>query len=164
MIERACHLRVGHAVGAVALAAALNGCAPAPFDAGAPWTPLQADDTGSFAGPQQASVPNLGFDLFDRNVPPPQSDVARADKPEGNPWATQPENVVVQVCYGRLFNGATEVRESARALCPAGARLRLLGQDRVWNDCPLLQPARAAFRCLPPERASRDDAGVTGRN
>ncbi len=140
-------------------ALATAGCAPAPFDADAPWVPMQSGEGGSFAGGVRANPPRMGFELFESDRPPAEA-VSLPRAGGENPWATPIRNVVVSVCYGRLFDSAAEVRATARKLCPAGARLRLLGQDIVWNDCPLFQPSRAVYRCLPPESADSGSAGT----
>jgi len=138
---------------------ATAGCAPAPFDADAPWVPMQAAEGSSFAGGVRGAAPRMGFELFESERPPAEA-VSLPRAGGENPWATPTRNVVVSVCYGRLFDSAAEVRATARELCPAGARLRLLSQDHVWNDCPLFQPSRAVYRCLPPETAESGAAGT----
>jgi hypothetical protein len=64
------------------------------------------------------------------------------------------------VCYGAAFNTSAEVKARARKLCPPDARLRYLGQDVLFNDCPLIQPARAVYRCVSP--AGAGDGGPEG--
>ncbi len=134
-------------------------CAPQPFDATAPWVPGQAAQDRSYTDGQGAAVPESTFDRFERDSPPAGS-VAPPGRGGGNPWAGQPENVVVQVCYGRLWSDRDAVDGAARELCPEGARLRYLGSDTVFNSCPLLQPSRAVYRCRRPESA--EDAGSAG--
>ena len=141
------------AVLATVLAVTAGACSPSPFDAAAPWTPGQPGTGRGFDESFGAGAPDLGFALFEREVPPPQESVTRpgddaASQQKARDEASPPP--VVQMCYGRLFNDPDAVRTAARDLCPAAhTRLELIGQDRVWNDCPLFQPARAAFRCLP---------------
>jgi hypothetical protein len=126
------------------------GCSMEPFDSQSPWVPNQSAENRALRGAAQGGAPRTAFEAFDRgrdtgggagfstSVPSPGGE---------NPWATPFENPVVAVCYGRLLNNAEEVRATARRLCPAGARLQLIRQDSFFNDCPLLQPHRAAFRC-----------------
>jgi hypothetical protein len=153
-----CNVRVA-ALLAVLLPAA--GCAPQPFDATAPWVPGQAAQDRSYTAGQRAAVPESAFDRFEREAPPAGS-VELPGRGAGNPWAGQPENVVVQVCYGRLWSSRDEVDATARALCPEGAGLRYLGSDTVFNACPLLQPSRAVYRCLRPESADGADSDGSG--
>lgn len=149
---------------ALTLTLGLSACSPTPFDANAPWVPWQSGEGASFAGDVQAQAPDMGFSLFERDRLPAET-VSIPQAGDENPWATPIRNVVVAVCYGSVFNDAESVKATARGLCPPNARLRLLGQDTVWNDCPLLQPQRAVFRCVPPGDAElgalrdRDGAG-----
>ena len=148
----------------VALAAfvtyALAGCAPAPFDATAPVGPTADAGQRSFAGGFQAAPPAPRFaDASDADSP--AEAVTMPGEGGENPWATRPENVVVQICYGRAFNSRDDVDATARDLCPPDARLRYMGSDSVFNPCPLFQPSRAVYRCLAPDsaRAESDGAG-----
>lgn len=128
----------------------LVGCAPQPFDATAPHVPSGPAEGQSFAGGFSARPPGSAFETFEAQQGA-SGDVRVPGRGGENPWATQPENVVVQVCFSSLLNTAAAVKQTARDLCPAGARLRLLGSDTVFNTCPLSQPNRAVYRCLPPD-------------
>ena len=150
--------RVRRNVWAAALIPLLAGCTPQPFDATAPWVPSEAAQGRSYAGGQRASVPESEFDRFERGAIPAESE-AGMDQSGGNPWAGQPRNVVVQICYGRIWSDREDVDAAARERCPAGARLRYLGSDSVFNTCPLFQPSRAVYRCLRPESAEGEAGG-----
>jgi hypothetical protein len=145
-----CSYRSGWVLCGLFLAAfGVGGCSTAPFDATAPWVPLAPARGQSFAGGFTPNAPESGFARFEsRGVP--ADDVVLPGESGENPWATRPRNVVVQVCYGAAFNSSAEVKARARKLCPTKARLRYLGQDAVFNDCPLIQPARAVYRCVSP--------------
>ena len=151
--------------GIAAVLVALAGCAPQPFDATSPWSPLHPSAGRSFAGGQSPFPPGSQFARFEQDAPPAES-INVPSAAAGNPWAQDAKNVVVQVCYARLWASRDDVDAAARDLCPTGARLRYLGSDTVFNGCPLVQPSRAVYRCLPPESgsdgASADDAGDSG--
>jgi hypothetical protein len=55
---------------------------------------------------------------------------------------------VVAVCYNSMVNDDAEILAAALKSCPAG-RLTLREDDRFWTQCPLLQPERANFVCVP---------------
>lgn len=137
---------------------ALGSCAPEPFDATAPVGPTGDADERSFAGGFEAAPPKPRFaDTPDADTP--RDDVEMPGAGGENPWATRPENVVVQICYGRIFNSREGVDATARELCPPDARLRYLGSDTVFNPCPLFQPSRAVYRCLAPDSANAESSG-----
>jgi hypothetical protein len=146
---------------------ALAACAPEPFDATTPWKPLsQGNDGRAFRDGLMASAPSTVFDEFEpgaqRNADGRAGPEVRVPSPGSgeNPWATIPRNPVVTVCYGAAVNDMTQVRETAKRLCPKGARPELIQRSTFQSDCPLLQPTRAAFRCWTdaPGTASRDAA------
>lgn len=153
--------RVRRNVCAAAMLLLLVGCALQPFDATAPWAPNEGSQGRSYTGGQRASVPESPFDRFEGNAVPAES-VEIPDADEGNPWAERPENVTVRVCYGRVWSDREAVDAAARELCPQNARVRYLGSDTVFNDCPLLQPSRAVYRCLRPESAEAESDEADG--
>ncbi len=53
------------------------------------------------------------------------------------------------VCYNALTTTAAEVRAIAAQGCGAGTLPHAIERDFQLNSCPLLQPARATFACLP---------------
>lgn len=57
---------------------------------------------------------------------------------------------VVAVCYNSLVNDNAEIIAEALRSCPAG-RLTLREDDQFWTRCPLLQPERANFVCVPED-------------
>jgi hypothetical protein len=129
----------------------LASCGPAPFDAESPYQPLRPQEGRAYQQGYLASAPTTTFDEF-------ADDRARGQGPDApatvlpnpareNPWATDPQNPVVTVCYSSVLNSAESVRATAQRLCPDGARLELLRQDAFLNSCPLIQPTRAAYRC-----------------
>lgn len=137
------------------------GCSPRPFDATAPWVPMQSGEGRSFSEGFGAYAPSgSGFERFESQGVP-AAEVALPGESGGNPWATRPENVVVQICYGRMVNSQEAVKRKARDLCPPNAKLRFLGQDRIFNACPLLQPTRAAYRCLRPDESASESADAS---
>lgn len=141
-----------------ALLLLLAGCGPAPFDAAAPYQPTQPQENRAFRQTYQYGAPTTTFDEFDRD----RSDGATRDEPATNlpnpggenPWATDPQNPVVTVCYSSALNSAQSVRATAKRLCPDGARLELLRQDSFLSSCPLIQPTRAAYRCRTEDGAA----------
>ena len=58
---------------------------------------------------------------------------------------------VVAVCYNSMVNTDAEIEAEALLSCPAG-RLTLREDDQFWTRCPLLQPQRANFVCVPVEK------------
>ena len=62
--------------------------------------------------------------------------------------AAVPQPRVVAVCYNSAVNTDAEIVAEALLLCPAG-RLTLREDDQFWTRCPLLQPQRANFVCVP---------------
>lgn len=129
---------------------AIGACSQAPFDATAPWQPTTGSSNASYAGGMLGSRPRPGFDLFESQPPQaPEEPVSLPRAGGENPWATEARNVVVTVCYGRLANTVNEVRQAAQELCPDDSTATYIGQDSFWNECPLIQPSRAAFRCRP---------------
>jgi hypothetical protein len=57
---------------------------------------------------------------------------------------------VYALCYGRGLNSPEDIRADIMEVCPKGSRgFEILGQDSVWNNCPLLQPVRLTYRCGP---------------
>lgn len=58
--------------------------------------------------------------------------------------------MVVAVCYNSLVNDNAEIIAEALRSCPAG-RLTLREDDQFWTKCPLLQPERANFVCVPED-------------
>jgi hypothetical protein len=139
---------------AFGLAVLLAACSPEPFDATSAWQPSQSREGRAYLGGQQAEVPAGPFAPFD----PERTPREQAELTE-NPWTRPAGAPVVSVCYGRWANSADQVRATAKRLCPAGAGLRLERQDAFWNGCPLFQPNRASFRCVPPEGAGDTAAG-----
>jgi len=132
------HAKLIATIGLLALGAA--GCAPEPFDANAQWRPTGEDKVTSYAGSAQAGA---------AATKDADGDGARDG---GNPWASVPDNPVVQVCYGDLVNTASAVANKAHELCPDGTRrVERAGQDSFWSGCPLTQPKRATFRCVTGE-------------
>jgi hypothetical protein len=140
------------------MAPGIAGCAPDPFDATAPVGPTADGGQRSFAGGLRAGPPEPRF-AEDPDAGMPADNVTMPGEGGENPWATRPANVVVQICYGRMFNSRDDVDATARHLCPSDARLRYLGSDTVFNPCPLFQPSRAVYRCLAPESAAGESAG-----
>jgi len=152
----------GNIVALAAVAAwMLTACAPEPFDATAPVGPTRDAAQRSFAGGVRAEPPKPRF-TADGAAGTPAENVTMPGEGGANPWATRPENVVVQICYGRVFNDREGVDATARELCPTGARLRYLGSDTVFNPCPLFQPSRAVYRCLAPKDAAGGGAPDSG--
>lgn len=149
---------------ATPLILALAGCAPQPFDAASPWQPLEQDGEGrAYRSGLTASAPSNIFEEFEPGSP--DSAAGRSEGPQSrvpdplsgeNPWATIPENPVVTICYGSALNNRAQVRETAKRLCPKGARPELIRRDTLQSDCPLLQPTRAAFRCWTDRRGAAD--------
>lgn len=69
-----------------------------------------------------------------------------------NPWAQASVLPEVMICYGSLLNSSRDVVAAAREFCPQpGYRLELSRQTTLLNDCPLLQPNLAVFRCTKAE-------------
>lgn len=62
--------------------------------------------------------------------------------------STAPGPRVVAVCYNSAVNTDAEILAEALLSCPAG-RLTLRQDDQFWTRCPLLQPQRANFICVP---------------
>ncbi len=62
-------------------------------------------------------------------------------KNEYTPWG-------FGVCYGKSLNTPQQVLEFARQTCKGG-RIELRQEDLLWNDCPMIQGARASFVCYP---------------
>ena len=58
---------------------------------------------------------------------------------------------IVAVCYNSMVNTDAEIEAEALLSCPAG-RLTLREDDQFWTRCPLLQPQRANFVCVPVEK------------
>lgn len=147
------------AMGAVGLAVCLglSACSQPPFDERAPWVPTQENADASFAGGVLGGPPAMGFALFEQDRPERVDDSVSIPTAEGeNPWATPTRDVVVTLCYGSLINSLESVRQSAAELCPPDTTPHYLGGDTFWNQCPLIQPSRAAFQCL---SADADDGG-----
>lgn len=147
------------AVLAAGLVAVCVGCSMEPFDSESPWVPTRSTEGRALAGAAQWRAPGTAFAAFEQNDGATSGSQLPTSIPTPggeNPWATPLVNPVVSVCYGRLLNSAEEVRATARRLCPAGARLQLIRQDSFFNDCPLLQPHRAAFRCLTDTARSQE--------
>jgi hypothetical protein len=59
-----------------------------------------------------------------------------------------PRPTVVAVCYNGMVNTDADVWAEAALACPAG-KLTLRDDDVLWTRCPLLQPQRANFICVP---------------
>ena len=59
-----------------------------------------------------------------------------------------PRPTVVAVCYNGMVNTEADVLAEAALACPAG-KLTLRDDDVLWTRCPLLQPQRANFICVP---------------
>ncbi len=57
---------------------------------------------------------------------------------------------IVAVCYNSMVNDDAEILAAAILSCPAG-RLTLREDDYFWTRCPLLQPERANFVCVPED-------------
>ena len=55
---------------------------------------------------------------------------------------------VVAVCYNGMVNSDADVLAEATLACPAG-KLTIRDDDVLWTSCPLLQPQRANFICVP---------------
>ncbi len=55
----------------------------------------------------------------------------------------------VGVCYNAFAATATEVRAIAEKACGADTVPHAIERDFQLSHCPLLQPARATFACLP---------------
>jgi hypothetical protein len=55
---------------------------------------------------------------------------------------------VVAVCYNGMVNSDADVWAEATLACPAG-KLTLRDDDVLWTSCPLFQPQRANFICVP---------------
>ena len=157
-----------HLLTAVTVSLVLTACAPQPFDATSPWQPLrQTGESRAFQGGMMTAPPATTFDEFETG------DQQGADAASGpqtrlpspfsgeNPWATIPQNPVVTVCYGSVFNDRKQIEAAARDLCPEGARLELLQSSTFQSDCPLLQPSRAAFRCWTDDPDKAAEAGRT---
>ena len=145
---------------ATLVSVSVGGCAPKPFDATAASGPAEEAGERSFAGGYRAGPPKPRF--AEPEAGPPAEDVTIPGEGGENPWATRPENVVVQICYGRVFNSREDVDAKALELCPPDARLRYLGSDTVFNPCPLFQPSRAVYRCRAPDSAKSGDADDSG--
>ena len=62
--------------------------------------------------------------------------------------AAAPRPRVVAVCYNGMVNDDAEIVAEAMLACPAG-KLTLRDDDVLWTSCPLLQPQRANFICVP---------------
>jgi hypothetical protein len=62
--------------------------------------------------------------------------------------AAPPKPTVVAVCYNSMVNTDEEIVAEALLSCPAG-QLTLREDDQFWTRCPLLQPQRANFVCVP---------------
>lgn len=137
--------------------AGLAACTTEPFDASAPWTPMQPAEGRSYRGGMLAAPPAPVFGVFERDAPEALAPVQLPTAGGENPWATPARNPIVTVCHGRLLNDAESVEAAAREMCPANSTLVELGTDTFWNTCPLIQPQRTTFQCLtgdieaPPE-------------
>ena len=75
----------------------------------------------------------------------------REQAQDGAAASTAPRSKVVAVCYNSAVNNDTEIEAEALLSCPDG-RLTLREDDQFWTRCPLLQPQRANFICVPVEK------------
>ncbi len=73
-----------------------------------------------------------------------------------SPAAAAEQPRVVAVCYNGMVNDDAEILAEAVLACPAG-KLTLRDDDVLWTSCPLLQPQRANFICV-PEKPSEPPA------
>jgi len=71
-------------------------------------------------------------------------------KTTGDAATSTRKPTVVAVCYNSMVNDDAEIMAAALLSCPAG-RLTLREDDRLWTSCPLLQPERANFVCVPED-------------
>ncbi len=60
-----------------------------------------------------------------------------------------PRPRAISICYNGLFDEPAEVMALAGELCPNQGRVERVVGDVLWNNCALLQPARASFLCTP---------------
>lgn len=79
--------------------------------------------------------------------------VLEAQGVDGPGTTTSPDKLaqrptVVAVCYNGMVNSDADVVAEAALACPAG-KLTLRDDDVLWTRCPLLQPQRANFICVP---------------
>jgi len=75
-----------------------------------------------------------------------QGEDAHGKTPSPDEMARRPK--VVAVCYNGMVNSDAEVLAEAMFACPDG-KLTVRDDDVLWTSCPLLQPQRANFICVP---------------
>jgi hypothetical protein len=75
-----------------------------------------------------------------------QGEVAPGKTPSSDEMARRPK--VVAVCYNGMVNSDADVLAEAMFACPDG-KLTVRDDDVLWTSCPLLQPQRANFICVP---------------
>lgn len=74
--------------------------------------------------------------------------LAKAD-PATAPLLSEPGSRFVSLCYGTEINDPEELSRVAQDYCPDGGRFQSVTQDVFWNGCPLLQPSRITYICVP---------------
>lgn len=57
----------------------------------------------------------------------------------------------VAICYNTLTASLAEVQVAGQAECPAGTTAEPVDTDYHVQNCPLLLPGRATFRCAPKQ-------------
>jgi hypothetical protein len=75
-----------------------------------------------------------------------QGEDALGKTPSPDEMARRP--TVVAVCYNGMVNSDADVLAEATFACPDG-KLTVRDNDVLWTSCPLLQPQRANFICVP---------------
>jgi hypothetical protein len=64
----------------------------------------------------------------------------------------QPAGTRVAICYNGIETSRDAAREAAQKECPAGTTAERVAKDYYLQYCPLLQPARATFACVPEKK------------
>lgn len=134
--------------GALVAAAALLGLAACtqPFDASAPYSPMQAREGYSYLSHGEGRFSGGGSGPGARFQDTP----AEVDLSQENPWAN-PGRSQVSLCHSSLLDERAELVAEATRLCGSPGGVEELGRDTVQNACPLLQPQRVTFLCLGPD-------------
>lgn len=84
-------------------------------------------------------------------VPPYETVPLPASKPEqqADTIAGTTPPTRIGICYNAFTTTADQVRAIAVQSCEAGTVPRPVQRDLSLSNCPLLQPARATFACIP---------------
>jgi hypothetical protein len=58
----------------------------------------------------------------------------------------------VAICYNGFETSRAAAQEAAQKECPAGTTAQRADKDYLLQYCPLLQPARATYFCVPDKK------------